>query len=97
MTRIPAVSHRRSISAIRAQTARAQNSASAYTLDKAMLPGATAQIATMIRLIRESAVSFNPSVARPHAAASPARTVMAKPASATLTPGSHASESMAAG
>ena len=97
MTRIPAVSHRRSTSATRAQTARAQNSASECTLDKAMQPGATAQIATMIRLMRESAVSFKPSVARPHAAASPARIVTANPADAMLIPGSQASESMAAG
>ena len=51
----------------------------------------------MIRLMRESAVSFKPSVARPHAAASPARIVTANPATAMLIPGSHASESMAAG
>jgi hypothetical protein len=65
-------------------------------IDPALL-GAAAQSATMITLMRESAVSFKPSAARPHAAASPARTVTANPASAMLTPGSQASESMAAG
>ena len=97
LTRTPAVSQRRSTSATSAHTARAQNSASAYTRDKAIEPGVTAQSATISRLIRGSAVSFIPSVARPHAAASPASIVTAKPASAMLTPGSQARESMAAG
>ena len=97
MTRIPAVSHRRSISAIRAQTARAQNSASAYTLDKAMQPGATAQIATRSRLTRASPVSFRPSRVSPQAAAIPAAAVTTRPAVTRVIQGSQARASMAAG
>jgi hypothetical protein len=92
-----AVSHRRSSRATRAQTASAQNRASAYTMDKTIEPGAIAQSATMSRLMRGSAVSFMPSVVTPHAAASPATPVTIRPAAITVTPGSQARESMAAG
>jgi hypothetical protein len=66
-------------------------------MDKTSEPGATAQAATMRRLMRGSAVSFVPSVVMPHAAASPAAAVTATPAAIKLTPGSQAMESIAAG
>ena len=93
----PAVSHRRLTRATRAQTARAQNSASAYSMDKTVELGATAQIATMSRLIRGSPVSFRPSVVSPHAAASPATAVTMRPAVTMVIQGSQAMESMTAG
>jgi hypothetical protein len=92
-----AVSHRRPASATRAQKARAQNSASAYTMDNTSEPGAIAQIATMSTLTRGSPVSFRPSLTRPHAAAIPATAVTIRPAAVRLTPGSQAIASMAAG
>ena len=93
----PAVSHRRLTRATRAQMARAQNSASAYIMDNTVELGATAQIATMSRLIRGSPVSFMPSAVSPQAAASPATAVTMRPAATMVTPGSQAMESMTAG
>ena len=93
----PAVSHRRLTRATRAQMARAQNSASAYIMDNTVELGATAQIATMSRLIRGSPVSFMPSAVSPHAAASPATATTTRPAATMVTPGSQAMESMTAG
>lgn len=93
----PAVSHRRLARASRAQTARAQNSASAYVMDRTVEPGATAQIATSSRLTRGSPVSFRPSVVRPQAAAIPAAAVTMRPAVTVVIQGSQARASMAAG
>ncbi|HEX6525069.1 MAG TPA: hypothetical protein VF070_34455 [Streptosporangiaceae bacterium] len=93
----PAASHRRSVRATSAQTARAQNSASEYSMDSTIEPGAAAQIATVSTLIRGSPVSFMTRTARPHAAASPAIAVTANAARAVPMPGSQASESIAAG
>ncbi len=92
-----AVSHRWLTSATSAQTATAQNSASAYIMDSTVELGATAQTPTRSRLIRGSPVSFMPSVVSPHAATRPAAAVTSRPAVTMVITGSQAMESMTAG
>jgi hypothetical protein len=68
-----AVSQRRLVRATSAQMARAQYSASGYSMEKTVEPGAAPQSATMSRLTRPFPVSLMPSLVSPHAADSPAK------------------------